>query len=231
MKVGVIDIGNSLIKCAIIENENVISYKSFEFDEIEKLKNFFKEVNEICYCNVVKNINLNNILFEKKLYELNYETSLIKLNYSKTLGSDRIAKAHYIAFKIKETSIILDFGTATVIDIVNNEFIGGLILLGYKSYLKCLHQSASKLPDLSNQDIEFEEKLIGNTTEEAIILALINAYKFLALKIEENFNIKHKFITGGNAKIFLKYFKDYKYEPYLSLLGLYFWFINFKAQR
>ncbi len=229
MLVGAVDIGNSFIKCAIIENENVILYQVFNFDEIEKLRIFFKDVNQVCYCSVVRGINLRDILLDKTIYELNYETSLIKLNYSKTLGSDRIAKAHYVAFKIGENSIVLDFGTATVIDIVNTEFIGGLILLGYKTYLKCLHSSVSKLPDLSYRNIEISEKLIGNTTEEAILLGLVNAYKYLAQKVESNYNVKWKFITGGNAHIFLNYFKDYKYEPYLSLLGLYLWFINFKS--
>ncbi|MEO0224381.1 MAG: type III pantothenate kinase [candidate division WOR-3 bacterium] len=229
MKIGVVDIGNSLIKCAIIENESILSFEKFDFDSIEKMKNFFEGINEIAYCSVVEGINLGKVLKDKELYELNYQNSLIELNYTETLGSDRIAKAHYIALKIKEISIILDFGTATVIDVVDSKFLGGLILIGYKTYLKCLSQSTSKLPNLEYIEEFKVNKLIGNSTQEAIILGLVNSYKFLVSKIESEFNVKHKFITGGNAKFFLKHFNDYIYDPYISLKGLFLWFNNFKT--
>ncbi len=229
MKIGVVDVGNSLIKCSIIQNENVVEYKAFDFIDVDKINAFFKNVSEISYCNVVKEFDLRNVLKDKKIFELNYSNSLIKLNYTKTLGSDRIAKAHYIAFKVKETSIILDLGTATVIDLVSDEFLGGLILPGYKTWLKSLVYSTSKLPDLSESELNINEKLLGNSTEEAILLGLINSYKMICLEIEKKYNVRYKFITGGNAKKLLNYFNDYKYEPYLSLIGLYLWFINFKT--
>ncbi len=229
MKIGVVDVGNSLIKCGIIEDENVVEYKAFNFSDIDKINVFFTNVNEISYCSVVKEFDLKDVIKNKKLFELNYISSLIKLNYTKTLGSDRIAKAHYIAFKIKEMSIILDLGTATVIDLVSNEFIGGLILPGYKTWLKSLSYSTSKLPDLSESELNISEKLLGNSTEEAILIGLINSYKMVCLEIERKYNVKHKFITGGNVKKVLSYFNGYRYEPYLSLIGLYLWFINFKT--
>jgi pantothenate kinase type III len=188
-------------------------------------------VNEIAYCSVVEGINIREILKDKEIYELNYQNSLIELNYTKTLGSDRIAKAHYIALKIKEISIILDFGTASVIDIVDSKFLGGLILIGYRTYLKCLSQSTSKLPNLEYIEDFKVNKLIGNSTEEAILLGLVNSYKFLISKIESEFNVKNKFITGGNAKFFLEHFNDYVYDPYISLKGLFLWFKNFKTKR
>lgn len=231
MKIGVIDVGNSLIKCAIIEDENILSFEKFHFDSIEKMKNFFESVNEIAYCSVVEGINIGEVLKDKEIYELNYQNSLIELNYTKTLGSDRIAKAHYIALKIKEISIILDFGTASVIDIVDSKFLGGLILIGYRTYLKCLSQSTSKLPNLEYIEDFKVNKLIGNSTEEAILLGLVNSYKFLISKIESEFNVKNKFITGGNAKFFLEHFNDYVYDPYISLKGLFLWFKNFKTKR
>lgn len=231
MIVGLIDIGNSLIKCGIVNNDSLIKFNTFSLFEISKIQEFFHEINEIAYCSVLKAINLKEILKNKVLYELNYENSLIKLNYTKTLGSDRIAKAHYIAYKFKETSIVVDFGTATVIDIVDSEFKGGFILLGYKNYLKCLYESTSLLPNLENSDFDIQEKSIANSTEEAILLGLLNSYKSLILKLEKEFKIKHRFITGGNASLFLKFFKDYKYEPYMTLFGLYLWLVNFKSKR
>ncbi|MCS7244600.1 MAG: type III pantothenate kinase [candidate division WOR-3 bacterium] len=223
--------GNSLIKCGIVSSGDLIKFNTFSLVEISKIQEFFHEIEEIAYCSVLKEINLSEVLKNKSLYELNYESSLVKLNYSKTLGSDRIAKAHYISYKLGEISIVVDFGTATVIDIVDSEFKGGFILLGYKNYLKCLHESTSLLPNLENTCFDIQEKPIANSTEEAILLGLLNSYKSLILKLEKEFNVKHKFITGGNANLFLKFFKDYKYEPHMTLSGLYLWLVNFKSKR
>src|SRR4029453_19104935 len=66
----------------------------------------------------------------------------------KDVGADRIVNGIAAYEKFHDTCIIVDFGTATTIDLISKkgEYVGGAIAPGLSISLEALIQRASKLP-------------------------------------------------------------------------------------
>ena len=106
---------------------------------------------------------------------LSYKSKLpIKLNLknNKEVGADRIANASAVVSKYKLPAIVIDFGTATTFDIVDEKanFIGGIITPGLKIQAKSLSQFTSKLPKLK---IEAPQDAIGKDTISAMLSGIV----------------------------------------------------------
>lgn len=106
---------------------------------------------------------------------LSYKSILpIKLNLknNKEIGADRIANATAATIKYSLPAIVIDFGTATTFDIVdeNANFIGGIIAPGLKIQAKSLSQFTSKLPKLK---IEAPNEAIGSDTISAMLSGIV----------------------------------------------------------
>ena len=97
----------------------------------------------------------------------------LKTDKPKEVGADRIANAVAVAEKYDSKNVIvIDFGTATTFDIINNkkEFIGGVIAPGINTQVKCLKNATSKLPKI---DVSLSPNAIGPNTTEAILSGVI----------------------------------------------------------
>lgn len=83
------------------------------------------------------------------------------------VGADRIANATAAATFYGSPSIVVDFGTATNIDVVNaaGAYIGGAIAPGIRISLDALTQRAAKLASVS---LEAPAHAIGRNTVEAV---------------------------------------------------------------
>lgn len=83
------------------------------------------------------------------------------------VGADRIANATAAATFYGSPSIVVDFGTATNIDVVNAEgaYIGGAIAPGIRISLDALTERAAKLASVP---LEAPEHAIGRNTVEAV---------------------------------------------------------------
>lgn len=106
---------------------------------------------------------------------INYKIKLpfeIGLENSYELGADRIANATQALKYSKLPAIVIDFGTATTFDIIdeNCKFIGGLIAPGLKLQAQALAKFTSKLPKLK---IEQAKKPIGNNTINAMLSGIV----------------------------------------------------------
>lgn len=88
------------------------------------------------------------------------------------IGADRIANGARAFELYQKAVIVVDFGTATTFDIVNNngEFIGGIIAPGLGTQLSSLGSATEKLPSLEVADVS---KYIGNCTKDAILSGVI----------------------------------------------------------
>ncbi len=151
----------------------------------------------------------------------------IKLENPKEVGSDRIVNAAAVLKHYRYPAIIIDFGTATTFDVINEngEYIGGVICPGVKLSASILHQKTAKLPEV---EIEKCEKVIGTNTISSIKSGIF--YGYLSLVdgiieriIEERFKNADPCIiaTGGLGSVFMgesKYLK--RYDPNLTLIGL-----------
>ncbi len=99
----------------------------------------------------------------------------IDLKQPKEAGADRLANASAAAILYKLPAIVIDLGTATSFDIVdeNKNFIGGLIAPGLKIQAKSLSQFTSKLPKLK---IEASENAIGKDTISAMLSGIVRGH-------------------------------------------------------
>ena len=94
----------------------------------------------------------------------------LKILYRNPLevGSDRIANAIAATHLYPERNlIIIDFGTATTIDVVRpgRDFLGGIILPGIRISMEALEKNTARLP---NVEIVSASELIGRSTIECI---------------------------------------------------------------
>lgn len=94
----------------------------------------------------------------------------LKLKYRNPieLGPDRVANAIGAAhLHPGRNLIVIDFGTATTIDIVTaeREHVGGIILPGLRIQMEALEQNTARLP---NVEIVADAPLVGRSTIECI---------------------------------------------------------------
>ncbi len=103
--------------------------------------------------------------------EINLGIKVVADNPSE-VGADRLANAVAAIGKYKTPIIVVDFGTATTFDIINNqgEFCGGVIAPGIKTQLKSLNITTSKLPKI---EASISPAAIGHNTTEAILSGVI----------------------------------------------------------
>ena len=87
----------------------------------------------------------------------------LKVDNAKEVGADRVLNNVAALLKYKAPLIIVDFGTATTFNVINekNEFVGGVIAPGMKGSLDSLVNGTAKLPRV---EIEKPETVIGKNT-------------------------------------------------------------------
>ncbi len=143
------------------------------------------------------------------------------------LGKDRLADAIGAVVCYGSPAIIIDFGTATTIGIVdeNKSYCGGLIIPGVKTSLSALSQRASQLPTVN---IEKPRHLIGRNTLECmqsgIVYGTSSMIDGLLDQIIPMFSQPvHIIATGGMSKNILPYCKhQITKDEYLLLKGLFY---------
>ena len=90
----------------------------------------------------------------------------------KNVGADRIADAVGVKEFYGAPAIVVDFGTATNIEFINENgvFEGGIIMTGVWSGMKSLSEFASALPDVR---LQVPDHVIGKNTESSIQSGLL----------------------------------------------------------
>ncbi len=89
-----------------------------------------------------------------------------------TLGADRLANAVAAKAAYGAPVLVVDFGTATNIDVVDPEgrFVGGVISPGLMLSAEAIFARAAKL---ANVAVECPERVVGNTSEKALQSGLV----------------------------------------------------------
>ena len=135
----------------------------------------------------------------KKLYTVGpgIKTGLkVNIDNPKELGPDRIANS-VGGFKMAQKSVIIvDLGTATTFDVVNDkkEYLGGSIAPGIKISLEAL---TTKTSSLKSVEILSPKSVIGKNTYEAIQRGLILGHASMIDSMLEKIILE----TGTNPKI------------------------------
>lgn len=150
----------------------------------------------------------------------------IKLAYHRPeeMGADRLVNAAY-AHRRYGASVVVDFGTATTFDVVNEEgtYMGGCITPGIRISMDALFKYASRLPRI---EVSRPEHAIGRSTEEAMRSGVYFGYVAMVdgladrLKRDAGFDAT-VVATGGLAKLITRDSEAINVvESNLTLLGL-----------
>ena len=175
------------------------------------------ESRNILLSGVVPQAMLNLKLLIEEMYEdkniilvtTDHLLRLIKVELKNPyeVGDDRIINAIASLNKYKPPLIIIDFGTATTFDVINNNgaYSGGLICPGINLSLSSLSQGTALLPLI---EFKRSEKIIGKSTIGAMESGSYWGYVSLIegiverLKNENECNSAKVVATGGYSSLF-----------------------------
>ena len=159
----------------------------------------------------------------------------IKIDNPSELGSDRIVNAAAGVELYGAPLIIVDFGTATSFDVINEnrEYLGGAICPGLNISAEALFQRAPRLPRV---EIIEPDHLIGTNTVQAMQSGLYYGYMGLVdgilARLLDVYPGSNVIATGGLATVVApasKYIKQIAYN--MILRGLYIIWLKNRGQE
>ncbi|PWK76519.1 type III pantothenate kinase [Mucilaginibacter oryzae] len=234
----VIDIGNTLTKIAVFEQNQLLEANQYETVEpallvhlLDKYKpqkgiiSSVKKIGEVWQGSLEKKIRL--VHFNTLM------TSGINNHYltPQTLGPDRLAAVIGAASVYPgQNSLVITGGTAITYDGIDGagNYFGGSISPGLNMRYKALNYYTAALP-LIEADAGFNAGY-GNDTASAIRSGVQNGIKYELTGFIESYNAGNKqlniILSGGDSKFFDTLLKNsifapyVKIEPYLVLKGL-----------
>jgi type III pantothenate kinase len=122
------------------------------------------------------------------------------------VGADRLVNTVAAHDRYKGPLIVVDFGTATTLDVVDRDgnYCGGVIAPGINLSLAALHMAAAQLPSVR---ISRTERVIGKDTvscmQSGIYWGYIGLVEGLVGRIKTEFGeAMHTVATGGLAPLF-----------------------------
>ena len=149
----------------------------------------------------------------------------IQVDNPSQVGSDRIVIAVAALAEYKPPLALMDLGTATTIEIVDDNctYIGGCILPGVRVSLDALTSRTSQLPGIN---LDQPKRVIGKNSVDCMLSGIMHGsagmLEVLGERMEEELGYKTTVIaTGGIAQFIVPLCKrDIKLERDLLLKGL-----------
>jgi len=228
----IIDVGNSYIKCGLLNNNKITKFKMYETNKSFSLNDFKNDkYGTVIFSSVVKEMDkvIKDKIKKVKLVNINKLNKKIKLKVNckkEEIGDDLYADLIAANKLYKAPLIIFDIGTVSKVLAINKhkEFIGASFFPGLEASKNSLSNETSKLPNI---DLTHKVDLIGKTTKECIdsgiTYSTLFAIKGFANEYKKVLGKSTKIIlTGGGAKILEKSLKGFIYNPMLTLLGIYY---------
>lgn len=243
-----LDIGNSNIKTALFDGEEMAHYWRISTSMFKTsdeygilLMNMFahegvspKDVEGIVISSVVPTINFtiehmcqNYFHMQPMMVAPGIKTGInIKYENPRELGSDRIANAVAAYTQYGGPCIFIDFGTATTFGVVDEQgsFLGGCIFPGIKVASEALVSGTAKLPRFA---IEKPESVIGRTTltnlQSGMYYGYVGLVKHIVQKMKQEMGRPDALVvaTGGMAVLISDESKVIdKLDGLLTLKGL-----------
>lgn len=196
----VIDVGNTNTSLGVFRGSDLVAHwrlttnrartvdeygvharNLFEFAGLD-----FKAISAIAIASVVPPLNYTLKTMAETYFNLSpvfvdseTDTGLtILYEPASDVGADRIVDAVAAIEKYGAPCIIVDFGTATTFDVINEkgEYLGGVITPGIMISSDALFERAAKLPRV---DIKRPQKVVGSSTTTAMQSGLYHGYTAL----------------------------------------------------
>ena len=216
----VVDIGNTLIKVAVVERDEVVymqQAESIEEVDLVTLCERFPSLRRAIVASTAFPTADVAVMLREKGFDVLEMTSLTPVPIGntyqspETLGVDRLAAA-VAAVEVMgcRDCLVVDFGTAITIDLVEDGiYRGGNISPGVRTRFRALHDYTGRLPECSPTDEKLE---YGSTTRQAIEQGVMQGITYEIEGYISHFsaqNVKISLIfTGGDAKYFVKRIKN-----------------------
>lgn len=131
----------------------------------------------------------------------------VLIDHPEHVGADRLVTAVSAYTRFGGPSILIDFGTATTFEVIDDEgsYRGGIIAPGINLSAEALHMASAQLPRVR---IEPTDKVIGNATipamKSGIFWGYISMIEGMVARIRKEFGVEDMQVvaTGGLAAIF-----------------------------
>lgn len=228
-----VDIGNTNIHNGIFKGRHL--KKSFRMPTYSKdlrkryLKNL-KNIDTVIIVSVVPKVlkKVEKNFKGKKVFVVGRDVdSGVENLYRKPseVGQDRLVNARAAYELYGGGAIVIDFGTAITIDVVNRrkEYLGGVIVPGVEISLNALSEKASLLPRVR---MKKPKGILGRETRESMISGAVYGFSKLCDGIVQEFKAKYCrdatiVATGGLSRLIGPYCRTVdRIVPELTLKGL-----------
>lgn len=244
-----IDVGNTNITCGVFENEEIVAsfrittkiprtsdeYGMLISNLLEKNRLNTEDVQDAILCSVVPNVmhSLEGALikyFKIKpiIVEAGVKTGIrIVTPNPQQIGADRIVDAVAAYELYGGPVIVIDFGTATTYDYVDESgaFLGGITAPGIRISAKALWEDAAKLPEI---EIKKPDNILGKDTissmQSGLVYGQIGQTEYIIKKTKEEVGREDTkvVVTGGLGRIIANETDTVDtYDPNLTLKGIY----------
>lgn len=205
-------------RCKTEKARSADEYAVFLNQLFEMVKVTWGDVADVIVSSVVPDTNFHIGMFAKKYLKVDavfVNTDnvglTIDLDHPSEVGADRIVNAVAVMAYYKAPAIVIDFGTATTFDVIDEGGIyrGGVIAPGIRLSVEALTSRAAKLPQIA---IENPGKVIGKNTTAAMQSGMYWGYigliEGIVTKIKAEMGKEMTVIaTGGLAPLYAQSMK------------------------
>ncbi|MGB9749335.1 MAG: type III pantothenate kinase [Caldisericia bacterium] len=242
-----IDIGNTNIVLGVFKKNEIIKTYRLSSRVLRTSDEYALDIISLLYFDKITNKDIDDVIissvvppldpiferaiekiFNKKPIFVNLSMKFpikIKIDNINELGIDRLVGSS-MAYEItKNSTVVVDFGTATTFDVIdkNGVFIGGAIAPGILLSLESLITRTAKLPKV---ELTLPDSPIGKNTINAIQSGFLYGWSGIVEKVVKEIENSlsdsvNVIITGGASHFVLPLIKlNYIYERDLILKGL-----------
>ncbi|HEY0826938.1 MAG TPA: type III pantothenate kinase [Bacilli bacterium] len=243
----VVDVGNTNIVLGLYRNKTLLHHWRLSTSHSATVDEYGIMVNSLCnHVNVsldqIEGIIISSVVppimntLERLCSKYLHKTPLvvgpgiktglnIRYENPREVGADRIANAIAAIELYGPPLIIVDFGTATTIDYIDEagQYIGGAIAPGIGISTEALYQKAAKLPRI---ELTKPKSTVGRNTissmQAGIIYGFAGQVDGIVSRIQEEFKVNAQVIaTGGLAELISgESVTIQQVNPLLTLQGL-----------
>jgi type III pantothenate kinase len=150
----------------------------------------------------------------------------IRIDNPREVGADRLVNAVAAFDRVRDTCVIVDFGTAITYDAVSaaGEYLGGIITPGAEISIDALYERAAKLPKV---ELAEPRSLIGKSTVDAIRSGIVYGFggqvEGIVRRLRDELGASTTVIaTGGLANALVPFVRETidEVDDLLTLIGL-----------
>jgi type III pantothenate kinase len=150
----------------------------------------------------------------------------IRIDNPHEVGADRLVNAVAAYDRVRDTCVIVDFGTAITYDAVSaaGEYLGGIITPGAEISIDALYERAAKLPKV---ELAAPRSLIGKSTVDAIRSGIVYGFAGQVEGIVRRLRVElgastAVIATGGLAGALVPFVRETidEVDDFLTLIGL-----------